>query len=154
MTNHVVRKPTKEDVEYLIENIRTEDAAEIDALNGATIREVLENTEGLYDNSKTWEADGRVVCIFGVTPVNGPMKVGVVWLLATNDFHKYTKKFALNCQQVLKEMINEYGYLFNYIHSENEESIEWLKWLGFKVLDPIPLGHKGANFHKFELKNV
>jgi hypothetical protein len=150
----IVRKPTEEDVEYLIEHIRPEDAAEIDALDGSTIRDSLNETPDLYNCSQVWEVDGKPVAIFGVTPQPGPYPTGVVWLLATSDFHKHTREFAGNCREIMKNMIKGYGYLFNYIHAENRVSIRWLKSLGFTILDGIPLGHKGAIFHKFEMKNV
>lgn len=154
MVRYIVRKPTQEDIEYIIEHIRPEDVAELEALDGSTIREAFDETPGLLENSQVWEVNGKPVCIFGVTPQDGPYKVGIIWLLATDDFHMHTKKFARDCKRVFTEVIRGYGYLFNYIHSENTKSIEWLKWLGFEILDGRPLGHKGATFHKFEMKNV
>jgi len=154
MVNYIVRKPTKEDVEYIIEHARAEDVAEVEALDGSTIRECLEDTPNLLDCSQVWEVNGKPVAIFGITKQNGPLNVGIIWLLATDELHKYTMKFARYCKEVFEKMSRGYAYLFNYIHTENKTSIEWLKWLGFKVSDPIPLGHKGANFHKFELRNV
>jgi len=154
MTNYIVRKPTQEDVEYLIDHIRPEDAAELDALDGSTVRESLDETPDLLDNSQVWEVDGRVVAIFGVTPMSGPMKVGIIWMLATDEFHKNVRKFARYCKEVFKKMIKGYGYVFNYIHAKNTVSIEWLKWLGFEILEGRPLGHQGEIFHKFEMRNV
>ncbi len=154
MQKPIVRKPTQEDVEYIIEHVRPEDEAELDALDGSTIRQSLDETPDLLDNSQVWEVEGKPVAIFGVTPMKGPLSTGVIWMLATTDFHKYARQFAGHCRKVVKEMIRGYGYLFNYIHSENRTSIVWLKSLGFDILDPRPLGHKGADFHKFELKNV
>lgn len=152
--NYLVRKPTETDVEYLIENVRPEDVAELDALNGNTIRSALEDTPDLLNTSQVWIVDERPVAIFGVTRCNGPLSVGVIWLLATGEFQKYTRKFARYCKEVFEQMIDGYGYLYNYVHAENKISIEWLKWLGFEINEGQPLGHKGAIFHKFELRNV
>lgn len=138
----------------MIDHIRPEDVAEVDALDGSTIKRSLDETPDLLDNSMVWEVDGKPVAIFGVTPMKGPMRVGVIWLLGTTEFHKYTRKFARYCKEVFKELIKGYGYVFNYVHNENTVSIEWLKWLGFQIHDGRPLGHKGAIFHKFEMKNV
>lgn len=154
MINYIIRKPTEEDVEYLIEHVRPEDMAEIDALDGSTVRSSLEEIPDLFNCSQVWEVEGKPVAIFGITPMNGPMSAGVIWLLATTEFHKYTTKFARHCREVFEQMINGYSYVFNYIHTENTISIEWLKWLGFEVNIGQPIGHKGAIFHKFELKNV
>ncbi len=154
MVDYIVRKPTKEDVEYLIEHVRPEDAAELDALDGSTIRETLEQIPDLYNVSQVWVVDGKPVCIFGVTPQDGPLSTGIIWMLAADTFDKYKKTFKTDHIDYVREMIKGFGYLFNYIHAENRKSIVWLKWLGFTVLDAIPIGHKGALFHKFEMKNV
>lgn len=154
MFTPIVRKPTEEDVEYIIEHVRPEDAAELDALDGSTIRESLDETPDLLNVSQVWEVDGKPVCIFGVTPMAGPLSTGIIWMLATTDFHKHARTFAGHCRKVVKEMIKGYGYIFNYIHSENRVSIVWLKSLGFKIRDGQQLGHKGATFHKFEMNNV
>lgn len=138
----------------MIHHIRPEDVAEIEALDGSTVEEALAEIPDLLDNSRIWEVDGKPVAIFGITPMNGPMSVGVIWLLATDEFHKYTTKFARYCKEVFEELIRGYGCVFNYIHDQNKVSIEWLKWLGFEVHEGRPIGHQGAIFHKFEMKNV
>ena len=154
MVNYIVRKPTNEDVEYIIDHARPEDVVEVEALDGSTIRSCLEEIPDLLNNSQIWEVNEKPVAIFGITPMRGPMSVGVIWLLATDQFHKYTTKFARYCKEVFEQMIKGYAYVFNYIHAENRVSIEWLKWLGFQIQDGQPLGHQGAIFHKFEMKNV
>jgi len=154
MVDHVVRRPTDEDIDHIVDNIREADIEELEALDGTTVRESLDRIEDIENTSHVWEVEGKVMCIFGVVPQPGPLSSGVIWMLATEDFHKYAKIFARGCQDVVSDMINGYSYLFNYIHSENKVSINWLKWLGFKVNDPIPVGHEGANFHKFEMTNV
>lgn len=154
MFKPLIRRPTQKDVEHIIKNIRPEDEVEVNALDGSTVRQCLEETPGLFQNSYVWEVDGKPVCIFGVTRQDGPLSSGVVWLLAAKDFHKYTRKFARACRDVFNEVIKGYAYLYNYIHAENKVSIQWLKSLGFDILDPTPIGHKGASFHKFEMKNV
>lgn len=152
--NYIVRKPTEDDVEYMINNARPEDVAEIEALDGSTVREAFDEIPDLLTNSKIWEVEGNPVAIFGVTPMQGPMSIGVIWLIATDAFHKYTTKFAKYCKEVFKDLIKNYNYVFNYIHADNKVSIEWLKWLGFKIHDGQPIGHQGAIFHKFEMRNV
>lgn len=154
MVKEIVRSARESDVDYLVENIRREDEIELYALDGSTIRESLDETPDLIKNSLVWEVDGKLVCMFGVTPVEGHDGAGVAWLLATKEFEKYTKMFAVRCKRVFLEVVKGYDYLFNYIHSENKSSIKWLKWLGFTICDAEPLGNKGANFHRFEMINV
>lgn len=152
MVKELIRKATQEDVEFLIANVREEDIEEIDALDGSTIRDALEETPNLLDNSEVWEVDGKVVAMFGVTPVEDHAGVGVIWMLATGEFEQYSKMFAIRCKRVVEKMISGYEYIFNYVHTKNENSIKWLEWLGFKMNDPEPIGHKGAMFTRFEMR--
>lgn len=151
MVNEIVRKPTKDDVEYIINHIRPEDVEEVDAFSGETIRNVLETTPDLLNKSQVWEVDGRVVCIFGVNPIND-MKMGIIWMLATTEFEKYSRMFAVRCKKVVDEMIDGFDFVLNYVHSKNKKSIEWLSWLGFKIYEPEPVGHKGELFTRFEMR--
>jgi hypothetical protein len=148
-----VRKTEPDDIEYLIENVRPEDEEEVKEFSGETVREVLEGTPEL-DKSQVWVVDGKIVCMFGVTPLPKYPKTGLIWLLATPDFHKHTKSFAVRNKAVFEEVIKDYEYVFNYVLSKNEDSVRWLTWLGFNMGEPQPIGKTGANFNRFELLNV
>jgi hypothetical protein len=148
----LVRKPDDLDVRYLIKHARKEDIIEVDALDGSTIEDALNETPNLLENSQVWEVNGKVVCMFGVTPYEE--RKGIIWLLATEEFNKYTKMFAVRCKDVFREVISGYDYLFNFVHSENKKSIKWIEWLGFTVHEAKPFGSRGATFHRFDLNNV
>lgn len=152
MVKELIRKPTKDDVEYLIDHVRPEDIEEVDAFDGSTIRESLEQTPNLLENSEVWEVDGKVVCMFGVTPVEEYEGVGLIWMLATSEFEQYSKMFAVRCQKVVEKMVDGYEFIYNYVHSKNEKSVQWLRWLGFQTYAPEPIGHKGELFTRFEMK--
>ena len=154
MINEHVRQTETKDIQFLIDNIRDEDAEEIKALNGSTVSDVMNKIDNLEDNSQVWVVNGNVVCMFGITPLENNERTGVIWLLATSDFHKYTKRFAVRCKKIFKKTMIGYDYVFNYIYSKNLKSIEWLKWLGFNVQDAQKIGIRGATFHRFEMINV
>lgn len=152
MVKQFVRKTKPEDVEFLIDNIRPEDVIEIKAFSGATPKDVLgdEVTRG----SRVWVVDDKVVCMFGVTPLEGHPKTGIIWLLATPDFYKHTKSFAIRCKAVFLEVIKEFEYVYNYVLAKNKDSVKWLGFLGFNFDPPKPIGKEGANFIRFDLLNV
>ncbi|TXH16744.1 MAG: hypothetical protein E6R03_04980 [Hyphomicrobiaceae bacterium] len=152
-TDQIVRRPTPEDVEFIIANIRDEDVAEIAALDGGNVRDALNETPDMDKNAFVWEREGKVHAIFGVNPVPELGKVGVIWLLATKTFDDHFMVFAAACKTVFGVVIKDYEYLFNYVHSENKKSIKWLKWLGFDVEPAEPIGINGAKFHRFEMVN-
>ena len=154
MISELIRKPTKEDVDYLIKNIRDEDQIEIVAAGGVSIEEVIGSMGHLIDQSYVWEVNGEVICLFGITPDETNEDVGIAWLLSTKGFNRYAFEFAGRCKDVFNPLAREFKYIYNYIHEENKLSIKWLKWLGFDILPAEPIGNKGANFHKFEMINV
>lgn len=152
-TDQIVRRPTPEDVEFIIANIRDEDAAEVAAFDGDSIRDILLNTPDMDKNAFVWEREGQVHAIFGVNPVTDLDKVGVIWMLAAKTFDDHFMAFAAACKVVVEEMIKEYEYIYNYVSVENKKSIKWLQWLGFDVRVAEPIGINGAQFHRFEMWN-
>ncbi len=152
-TDQIVRRPTPEDVEHIIANIRDEDVAEIAALDGGNVRDALNETPDMDKNAFVWEREGKVHAIFGVNPVPDMDKVGVIWMLATKTFDDHFMAFAAACKVVVEHMIENYEYLFNYVYVDNKKSIRWLKWLGFDVKPAEPIGVDGAQFHRFEMVN-
>lgn len=153
-TDQIVRRPTPEDVEYIVAHIRKEDADEIAALDGGNARDALAETPDMDKNAFVWEREGKVHAIFGVNPVEGREKVGVIWMLAADTFDDHFMAFAAACKAVVEVMIKDYEYIFNYVYVENKKSIKWLKWLGFDVRPSEPIGINGAQFHRFEMWNL
>lgn len=155
-TDQIIRRPTMADIDFLIDNIREDDVIEIKAMCNLSVRDVLEDTPNLDKNAYVWEKDGKVIAIFGVTPVDDRKNVGVVWMLGTTFFDNYFVTFIRECKNVFEQVVKDYDYVFNYVYTENKKSIEWLKMLGFKVRDAEPIGINGSNFNKFEMvrKNV
>lgn len=152
-TDQIVRRPTSEDVEFIIANIRDEDVVEVAEFGGDSIREILSSTPDLDKNAWVWEREGQVHAIFGVNPVEDLDKVGVIWMLATKTFDDHFMAFAAACKVVVDVMISGYDYTYNYVSVKNKKSIRWLRWLGFDVRNPEPIGMNGAQFHRFEMWN-
>ena len=73
--------------------------------------------------------------IFGVTPVDDQPAIGSPWMLATEDF-KITKDWLRMCRdEIYPQMDKTFPILMNYVHKDNQESIRWLRWLGFSFHD-------------------
>lgn len=141
------------DVIYIAENARQADKDECHALSGDDLFGSFAGTEGLYTNSWVWEGNGKVICIYGVTPTDKE-KEGVIWFIATDEFDKQKDTFRVFCKEIVSEMADGYEYLYNYVHAKHKKAIKWLKWLGFKMLEPEPIGVNGEMFHKFEVRYV
>ncbi len=76
---------------------------------------------------------GKADFIFGVAPHPNYFTVGIPWMLATVDM-KITTDWLKRCKrEIYPEMLKRYCLLKNWVHEDNEDSIAWLKWLGFKM---------------------
>jgi len=78
--------------------------------------------------------------------------MGVTWLLGTDTALKHKRQFVKLVPQVMNEMLNRCSKLYNWVHSENYESIRWLKRIGFTIEEPEKYGFNGAMFHKFHIE--
>ncbi len=150
-TDLIIRRPTDADIDFLIENIREADAIEIKAICGKTVREAVRETPDIYNNAWAWEADQKIMCIFGVNPLLDKLGEGVVWLLGSKFFDNNRMVFACVSKAVFRDTIKDFKHIFNCVHSENVRSIRWLKWLGFAVDEAKPVEINGARFFRFEM---
>lgn len=150
----MIRKPTDDDIQDLIDNIRPEDKVEIEALSEYSLEDTIRASIQMQADAKAWVVEGKVACVYGVVPHQDSDKTGVIWMIATDIFDENRTTFARGCKKVFEEMIKGYDYLFNYIHSANHVSIEWLQWLGFTICEPEQIGRQGETFYRFEMINV
>ncbi len=148
----VIRRPTIFDVDYLCENAREADKKEAYLLSGRSLRESFEDTPGLYENSFVWEMNGKLVCMYGVTPWKDDENV--IWFLATDEFDKYKNIVRRHSKRVFEELIKGKKNLFNYVHAEHPTALKWLEWLGCDIHIAEPIGLGGAMFCKFEVNHV
>ncbi len=152
-TEQIIRRPTLADLDFIVDNIRADDLAEVEAMGGKTVRECLDETTDIRNTAWVWEHDGNVMCIFGVNPVENTDGIGAIWMLGTKFFDDHEMIFASACRPILDDLISKFKYVFNYVYVENIKSIQWLMWLGFKISEAVPIGINGANFHRFEMWN-
>lgn len=149
---HEFRRPTLLDVIHMGNHARQADKDEAYLLSGKTLMDSLNDTPELYRNAIVWEAEGKVVCLFGVTPFDDGFNV--LWFLATDEFDKHRRFIRQNSKKIFKAVTEGYDYMFNYVHADHKKALRWIKWLGCKVYEPEPLGINGELFCKFEVRNV
>lgn len=128
---------TPQDLDYLAENLREADKNEIKAFNGMEPREGLQYC--IEGNSETWIAcvEGVPCCIFGLTEVEGDdeeSKSGVIWAMGTELLFQHKKTLNLVSRKVIRDWLEKYDVLFNYIWEHNTTHLEWLKRMGFIVM--------------------
>ena len=139
-----VRKSTQEDVDYLVDNLRPEDAQEVQASHGST-REALQM--GFDDSDECWTIivtdTEEIAGIYGVSRYDE--MTGIPWLLTTPAITKVWRPFLRGSRKWVKEINNRYPLLTNAVDADYTLAINWLRFVGFtfiKKYDTWGVGNK------------
>ena len=147
-----IEPATLEHAEELADKMREPDRNEIWAATHeeplrATVLSVLASRDPM-----TGFAGDRLVCMFGVGSPMICSTMGVPWLLATDELESCARPFLRRSRGAVREMMNGYQLLRNYVDARNVAAIRWLDWIGFEVLPSIPFGVENLPFHPFEMR--
>lgn len=98
-----------------------------------------------------WTAmdDGAVVCAFGINRRSALSNVGVPWLVGTSLVETHARRFARQSRDYLDRFSQVFPQMENFCLAENAATIRWLKWLGFDMDEPQPMGFSRAPFVRF-----
>lgn len=108
----------------------------------------------LNQSAQAWTGmvDGQPEVMFGVADLNVLTATGAPWLLGTNAVLDHYREFLRQSVWWRERLLERYDVLKNFVHDDNVVSKRWLKWLGFTLHDPMPLGRGGEAFRLFELR--
>lgn len=146
------KAPTLEAIQFIADNMREADVAEVWASGRYTPLEALEVSVKNSKKSAVAYVDDVPLVIFGVVSRGFLSDVGVPWMLSVTQSMKYKRQFFELSPQVVDDMLNVCPKLVNRVHTKNKLSIRWLKWLGFTIEDPKPIKATGELFHKFHME--
>jgi len=131
-----VVRPTRKHIEHVACHMRQSDRDEVMASVGMYPLPAL--MMSVTDSNRTYAMltdDGTPFVLFGVAPLAGHPGVGVPWLLATDDVVN-NRIFCLKTSlRYVKEFLEDYEILLNFVDVRNRLSIEWIKWCGFQIAD-------------------
>lgn len=147
MTTITVRDAELLDIMELAPRLRAADMKELKHL-GSSPEKALHESFMLSDFVKTVLVDGEIVAMLGVAPLNQSDVVGVPWMLGADGLSKARRSFPIYTKKILALMHRRFPILCNYVHCENEESIRWLKHIGFTFSNTITVP-SGALFFEF-----
>lgn len=142
------REATRQDAVWFAGRLREADRREIIASSGQHPIVTLMVSQAL-GRCYVAEHDGVPVAIFGLPLVSQLPRVGVPWLLGTDDLNNVRLAFGRESREIVEGWKSEVDQMVNYVDSRNKASISWLEWLGFSVDDPEPHGPYGVPFHRF-----
>ena len=142
-----LRLASEIDCIYLSENLRKEDIQEIQAVTG--LPPLLSLLTGLKLSSVPLvicNADCKPVAMLGVVP-NG--LIGFIWMVGTDDLKKISLSFLRNSKDVCDVLKGKHQILHNYVDKRNKLHINWLKWMGFTIINEINYGIENRKFYEF-----
>lgn len=158
MIKLVKRVPTGEVCEYIVEHMRVADVREIKASEGNDVDIYNRICPHTYTNFRsdfyyTWHSpSNNPIAISGIVRLISSPKIGVPWLLGTDEIVKYPRQILVESRKILKKALeSKFEYLYNYVHEDNELSKKYLKVIGFKIYEPEPMGPYGELFRKFDM---
>jgi hypothetical protein len=147
-------KPTEAAIQLIAADMRNADVAEVWASHHHTPLDALMKGWVLSDLSVIVECDGVPCTMLGLVVENLMTGAGTPWLLSSNHALKYKREFLLQSPPVIEQMLDVCPRLSNYVHVDNRVSIRWLKWLGFTIETPGPIGINKELFHRFHLERI
>ena len=142
-----LRLATEVDCIYLSEHLRKEDIQEIQAVTG--LPPLLSLLTGLKMSSVPLvicNGDCKPVAMLGVVP-NG--LIGFIWMVGTDDLKKISLSFLRNSKDVCDVLKGKHQILHNYVDKRNKLHINWLKWMGFSIINEINYGIENRKFYEF-----
>ena len=152
MVEYEVTKTTLGHVLELSENVSDEDAQEAWAAGHVIpIEALLLGMEASRD-TRTFLADGEVMCIYGVGQIE-LVDVGVPWMLSSRSLSKHYRYFARASAACMAEQQKTWTQLVNYVDARNARAIRWLSWLGFEIEEPRGYGPDDLPFHRFSWRS-
>ena len=143
---------TANHIAELLADPRPADVAEFLAASGEGPDVVLARAVAISPECWAVLADGQVLGIFGVAPISMLSGRGAPWLVGTPILDRYARGFIRLNREFLPRMLAGYSHLENWVDARNTRAINWLRWLGFTVHDPVPFGVAGLPFHRFDMR--
>ena len=147
--NIEVRKCRGRDIKGMKEKLRKEDILEIERKTGREPYHVLVESYRKSDIAFVGLIDNEIACAWGVAKESILSDESTIWLLSTEMMKKAPVAVAKKTKKELEKLLQIYPKIGNYVDSEYRLCIRWLRWLGFTVDNPEPVGVRGALFSKF-----
>lgn len=120
---------------YMLTRLRPSDAFDMSAANS------LRMWSGFDD-------DG-LLCVFGINRRSALSDVGVPWLIGVDRIETSFRTFARHSRQYADLFSRAFPKMENFVLAENRATVRWLRWLGFDMHQPEPMGFSGAPFIRF-----
>jgi len=140
---------TPEAVRHVAEHLRQRDAMEVFCAHGRP---------AVVEVYMSWKNSLECFCIEGDDgePVGlcGIVLGGMIWMLGTDELlgtASHRRQFIRLGQDWVAQLLADgMGPLYNWALASNRTTLRWLRWLGFEIGTPEPMGPCAQLFCYFE----
>ena len=103
----------------------------------------------LRESERAWSTffDGEIAMMYGVRRIPEAEGSMMVWFLSSTVVDRYPITFWRACKEGLPKLLEEYPVLCNMVDARYEQSVRWVRRLGFQVKKEEPFGPDGVPFH-------
>lgn len=142
-----MRIATKKDADYIARNLRVSDVEELTD-GGLTTAAVSESFSRSNYCRCMCAPDGKPFAIWGCGRIGETDDIGSVWMLGTDQLEHHKLAFGRVCAREIKQMLNLFPLLTNFVHASNTRSQKWLVSLGAELCPErcMPLNAKFRQF--------
>lgn len=146
----LVRPSVEADVYEIAPRLREGDRLEVEAAGLPSPEYALKVSMENSQIAMTVEFNGKPEIMFGVSTTSVLTGKGCPWLLGTDAVLHHYRIFLRHSKGYLAMLEHGHDILQNVVDDRNTLSKRWLKWLGFELSDPVPVGVNGEMFRLFE----
>lgn len=139
-------------IRSIARRMRQADRDEIAAASGRSPGRALAFSLRKSSLAYTAMVDGVPEVMFGVGDINVLTRTGAPWLLGTDAVTTHYVAFLRGSVNWREQLLRRYRVLMNAVDDRNTASKRWLRWLGFTLGEPRPLGVERKPFRVFELR--
>ena len=151
MNASVVRAEEQHIGQLVRKGLRKADSVEARRAGATSDADAVADSFHLSTDRYAVLVDDECIAMFGVHPISLLAPVGMVWMLTSPEVETYWLRFSRMSKIIAEKLFRRWEYLFNWVDAEHQESIDWLKWVGFDVSDVrVPYGPQNYPFHFFE----
>lgn len=152
LPKHFELIPVNEDAIWHVASTMCEgDANEVMASTGLCPYDALVESVKVSTLSRTTTYKGVPITIGGLAVLTPTL--AAPWHLRTVEALQHVKSMLRIARSALDEQLAEHPFLANVCDLRNEDSLTWLKWLGFSFGTPVPHGPQELPFVPFWIRS-
>jgi hypothetical protein len=103
----------------------------------------------LRESEKAWSTffGGEIAMMYGVRRIPAAESAMMIWFLSSTVVDRHPITFWRACKEGLPRLLDEYPVLCNMVDARYEQSVRWVRRLGFQIKKEEPFGPDGVPFH-------